>query len=139
MENLDKLVRELMALPDETQWVEFKHDNYNPKMIGEDISALANGAALQDKDFAYFIWGIDNHMHEIVGTSYNLQNLKKGNQELENWLRYLLSDHADFEYQSVKWKGKISEFLQLRQLSIFRYGHKLYWVIPEELKQKYFR
>ena len=74
----------LMALPDETQWVEFK-------------------------------------------------------QELENWLRYLLSDHADFEYQSVKWKGKISEFLQLRQLSIFRYGHKLYWVIPEELKQKYFR
>ena len=106
MENLDKLVHELMAMSDETQWVEFKHDNYTPKMLGEDISALANGAALQDKDFAYFIWGIDNHTHEIVGTSYNLQNLKKGNQELENWLRYLLSDHADFEYQSVKMEGK---------------------------------
>ena len=46
MENLDKLVRELMALPNETQWIEFKHDNYEPKMIGKDISALANGAAL---------------------------------------------------------------------------------------------
>ena len=45
-------------------------------------------------------------MHEIVGTSCNLQNLKKGNQELENWLRCLLSDHADFEYQSVEMEGK---------------------------------
>jgi len=106
MENLDKLVRELIALPTETQWVEFKHDNYDPKMIGQDISALANGAALQDKDFAYFVWGIHNDTHEIVGTSYNLQNLKKGNQELENWLRYLLSAHADFEYQSVQMEGK---------------------------------
>ena len=36
-------------------------------MIGHDISALANGAALQDKDFGYFIWGVDNDTHEIVG------------------------------------------------------------------------
>ena len=49
MENLEKLVRELTEYPDETQWVEFKHDNYDPKMIGEDISALANGAALFEK------------------------------------------------------------------------------------------
>lgn len=55
MENIDKLLRELMDMPQETQWVEFKHDNYDPKMIGQDISALANGAALQDKDFAYFV------------------------------------------------------------------------------------
>ena len=88
MENIDKLLRELMDMPQETQWVEFKHDNYDPKMIGQDISALANGAALQDKDFAYFVWGIDNGSHEIVGTGYDLQSLKKGNQELENWLRY---------------------------------------------------
>ena len=106
MENLDKLVRELMALPSETQWVEFKHDNYDPKMIGQDISALANGAALQDKDYAYFVWGIDNESHEIVGTKYDLQSLKKGKQELENWLRYLLSDHADFEFQKVVMEGE---------------------------------
>ena len=106
MDNLDKLVRELMALPSETQWVEFKHNNYDPKMIGQDISALANGAALQDKDYAYFVWGIDNDSHEIVGTRYNLQNLKKGSQELENWLRFLLSGHADFEYQTVDMEGK---------------------------------
>ncbi len=106
MENLKNLVGEMMLLPHETQWLEFKHDNYDPKTIGQDISALANGAALQDKDFAYFIWGIDNNTHEIVGTNYNLQSLKKGNQELENWLRSLLSAHADFEYKSEIIDGK---------------------------------
>ena len=106
MGNLDKLVRELMTLPEETQWVEFKHDNYNPNMIGEDISALANGAALQDKEYAYFVWGIQNETHEIVGTDYDLRSLKKGNEELENWLRRLLSSHADFEYETVMMEGE---------------------------------
>lgn len=47
MENLDLLVKELCKLPDETGWVEFKHNNVEfkhnndePHMIGEDISAL---------------------------------------------------------------------------------------------------
>ena len=114
MENLDKLVRELTLLPSETEWVEFKHDNYSPDMIGHDISALANGAALHDKDFAYFIWGVNNETHEIVGTTYNLQNLKKGDQELENWLRYLLSDHADFEYGSTVINGKTVGVLKIK-------------------------
>ena len=98
MENLDRLVNELCKLPDEIQWVEFKHNNYNPAMIGQDISALANSAALHDKSCAYMLWGIDDATHEIVGTLYNLQKLKNGNQELENWLRYLLSQNADFEF-----------------------------------------
>lgn len=114
MENLDKLIREMIRLPAETEWVEFKHDNYSPEMIGHDISALANGAALHDKDFAYFIWGINNETHEIVGTTYNLQNLKKGDQELENWLRYLLSDHADFEYGSTVINGKTVGVLKIK-------------------------
>lgn len=106
MENLDKLIYALMNLPDETQWVEFKHNNYDPKMIGQDISALSNGAALMDKDVAYFVWGIDNKTHEIIGTTHNLQSLKKGNQELESWLRSLLSPYADFEYETIVMNGK---------------------------------
>ena len=69
MDNLDKLVFELLELPRETQWVEFKCNNYNPKTIGQDISALANGAALQDKENAYFIWGIDNDTHDSISIS----------------------------------------------------------------------
>lgn len=53
MENLDKLVLELCKLPQETGWVEFKHNNYDPKMVGEDISALANSAVIADRSCAY--------------------------------------------------------------------------------------
>lgn len=49
MENLDRLVLELCKLPKETPWVEFKHNNYDPQMIGQDISALANSAVLYEK------------------------------------------------------------------------------------------
>lgn len=107
MENLELLVKELCKHTEELTWLEFKRDNYTPDMIGEDISALANAAALDERNFAYFIWGVDDSTHEIVGTQYNLQNLKKGNQELENWLRGSLSLNADFEYNTISIDGKI--------------------------------
>ena len=105
-ENLESLVLELIKYPTELPWLEFKHNNYTPQTIGQDICALANGAALEDRHAAYFLWGIDDTTHEIVGTDYNLQNLKKGGQELENWLRGLLSQNADFEFQTVTIDGK---------------------------------
>ena len=45
-EYLEGLLRELCALPHETEWVEFKEDNTDPQEIGEYLSALANSAAL---------------------------------------------------------------------------------------------
>ena len=105
MENIEVLVRQLCAQKDELPWLEFKHNNYNPETIGEDISALANGAALDEKNYAYFIWGVEDKTHAIVGTEYTLQNIKKGNEELENWLRQMLSDNADFEYEVVEIEG----------------------------------
>lgn len=108
MDNLDLLVKELCDLPDECQYVEFKHNNYKPEMIGQDISALANGAALCDKRIAYMLWGIDDDTHEVVGTKYNLQNIKVGGkQELHNWLCSMLSVNADFDYDTVEIEGKL--------------------------------
>ncbi len=102
MENLDLLVKELCRYDNETEWLEFKHDNYDPHMIGRDISALANSAALHEKSCAYMLWGVDDSTHEIVGTKYNLQTLKKGNQEIGNWLRSLLSSNVDFDFETVE-------------------------------------
>jgi len=39
---INNLIRELISLPNETEWVEFKHNNDEPQMIGEYISALGN-------------------------------------------------------------------------------------------------
>ena len=106
MPDTNKLVLELCKYPNETPWLEFKHNNYDPHMIGQDISALANSAALYEKSAAYMLWGIDDITHEIVGTDYNLQTLKKGNQELENWLRYMLSKNVDFEFYNLDVNNK---------------------------------
>lgn len=106
MANLDLLVKELVKYENETPWLEFKHNNCSPEMIGKDISALANSAALYDKNCAYMIWGIDDKTHEIIGTNVNLHTLKKGNQEIENWLRDLLSKNADFEFSTVEVNNK---------------------------------
>ena len=106
MENLERLVRELVKLSDETPWLEFKHNNYDPEMIGKDISALANSATLHEKSCAYMIWGVNDKTHEIVGTDHDLQSIKKGNQELENWLRGLLSDNAEFDFKKIEIENK---------------------------------
>ena len=107
MENLEILIDELVKYPNETAWLEFKHNNYDPETIGEDISALANGATLEEKSVAYLLWGVDDKTHELVGTEYNLHNLKKGGEELDNWLRGNLSQNADYEYQMVP-KGDVN-------------------------------
>ena len=45
-QHLLNIIRELTTLPDETEWVEFKHNFADPQGIGEYLSALANSAAL---------------------------------------------------------------------------------------------
>ena len=102
MENLDVLINRLRKLPNETEWFEFKHNNYDPDTIGEDISALANSAALAEKECAYMIWGIDDKTHDIVGTEINQYSKLNGNQEIESWLRNLLTKNAEFEFHSVR-------------------------------------
>ena len=111
--NIDILVKELCKLPTETGWVEFKHNNDDPKMIGEDISALANTAALKDRDFAYMVWGVDDSSHDIIGTSVRLPLQKKGNEELENWLRHQLSTNANFEFLETEIDGNHIELIRI--------------------------
>lgn len=113
--NINILIKELCKLPKEVGWVEFKHNNCQPTMIGEDISALANSATLNDRDYAYLIWGVDDGSHEIVGTKVRLQLEKKGEQELENWLRYLLSKNADFEFYDTEVDGKHVELIRIHK------------------------
>lgn len=56
-------LQELLALPRESEWVEFKHNNANPEEIGEYISALANSATLQGKESGYLVWGVEDTSH----------------------------------------------------------------------------
>ena len=95
------LIYELIKLPNETEWLEFKHNKENPQIIGEYISALSNSAALNGKTNAYMIWGIDDHTHKVLGTSFKPSVTKKGNEALENWLLRLLESKINFKFYEV--------------------------------------
>lgn len=101
MEDLKKLVNKLIEYKSEENWFEFKHNNYDPDMIGQDISALANSATFAEKTCAYMIWGIHDQTHDIIGTDYDQYTLKVGKQEIESWLRNLLSKNAEFEFKTI--------------------------------------
>lgn len=101
-----KLVKELIRLPKEAEWVEFKLNNSNPTEIGEDISALSNSARLHDKGNAYLIFGIEDVNHGITGTDFNPKSTKIGNEELENWLATQLEPRIDFVIHDLLCDGK---------------------------------
>lgn len=62
----------------ENALVEFKKDNIDPKLIAKLCSALSNAARIEEKDFAYVMWGIDDATHEVVGTRFNPDDVKNG-------------------------------------------------------------
>jgi len=97
IEELKLLIEELRALSKENEWTEFKENYYEPQLIGEYISALSNSACLENREYAYLVFGIKNITHNIVGTSFKPSKEKIGNQELENWLATLLEPKIDFK------------------------------------------
>lgn len=102
--NLDQLLKSLLALPKETEWVEFKHNNDNPEDIGEYLSALANSAALHGKEGGYLLWGVEDGTHKVLGTSVQPRLRKIGNEELENWLAHNLSPRVDFRFHEFEYE-----------------------------------
>jgi len=112
-EYLAGLVRELRKLPQETEWVEFKHNNANPQELGEYLSALANSAALLGKVNAYLVWGVDNQTHDIIGTTFKPTGVKCGNEELESWLLRLLEPKINFRFHELTIEEKPVVLLEI--------------------------
>ncbi len=90
------LLRLVLALPRETEWVEFKVNDYEPDEIGEYISALSNSAALHDEKTAYLVWGVEDATHAVVGTTFQPRTHKVGNEDLEPWLSRQLRPSVHF-------------------------------------------
>ena len=111
------LVRELCKLPSETEWVEFKENNSNLQVMGEYISALANSAALEGKAHAYIAWGIEDSSHKVVGTTFNPRSVKKGGEELENWLLRSLEPKIDFDFLNLTVDGLPVVLLEIPRAS----------------------
>lgn len=63
---------ELLALPAETEWVEFKEagNDYDTDKIGRYFSSLSNEANLKGQSFGWLVFGVQDKTHKVLGTSY---------------------------------------------------------------------
>lgn len=71
-QELENIFRHLLALPAETEIVEFKeaNRNYDFTKIGKYFSALSNEANLQGRPFAWLIFGVEDKHHHIIGSLF---------------------------------------------------------------------
>jgi ATP-dependent DNA helicase RecG len=104
---LHSLLDRLCSEPTETEWLEFKDSFFEPQVIGEYISALANSAALLGKPRSYLVFGVEDAAHRVVGTSFNPAAASgKGNQPLEIWLSCGLHPNTGFEIHAFDYHGR---------------------------------
>jgi len=94
---LKSLIKELVSYSQETEWLEFKLNFHSNEEIGERISALANGACLNKKQYGFLIFGVEDKTHNIKGTTFKVKSATKGSEELENWLIQRLDPRIDFK------------------------------------------
>jgi ATP-dependent DNA helicase RecG len=95
--NIKEKVLELTEYSDEQEWFEFKENWFEPVALGEYISALSNAAAFHHQKYAYFIWGVKDGTHEVVGTAFNqYQQIK--NEPYQSQLARNLSPSINFSF-----------------------------------------
>ena len=105
-QRLSILLKKLVSLPKENEWVEFKQNFHGEDEIGERISAIANSACIDNKAYGYLVYGVDDKTHEIIGTTFKPSQKMVGNNELENWLIQNLTPHIDFRIYEFQCDGK---------------------------------
>ena len=105
--DLTALLDRLRAEPRETEWLEFKANRYEPQVLGEYLSALANSACLLGMPRGYPVFGIEDGSHAVVGTGFDPQAEKgKGEQLLPLWLSRGLQPNVGFEIHAFVYHGK---------------------------------
>lgn len=100
MSSAAEIVNELREYDSEQEWFEFKENWFKANELGEYISALSNSAALAGKKNAYFVWGINDKSHEVVGTSFNC-NQDVNNEPLKHYLARQFRPDINFVFEEV--------------------------------------
>jgi len=95
-EDLGFLLEELMALPAETEWVEFKEakNAFNFDDIGKYFSALSNEANLKDKRCGWLIFGVQDRPRQVVGTRFRENRADLDNLKTE--IAFHMTEHISF-------------------------------------------
>ncbi|MEA3446752.1 MAG: ATP-binding protein [Bacteroidota bacterium] len=103
---LIELLKSLIKLPKESEWVEFKLNFHSPEEIGERISALSNGASLFNQQNAYLVFGVKDELQTVEGTNFRPSTKKIKKQEIETWLHQRLMPKIDFRFYEFEYDVK---------------------------------
>ena len=68
-QRLSILLKKLVSLPKENEWVEFKQNFHSEDEIGERISAIANSACIDNKAYGYLVFGVDDEITILCRTN----------------------------------------------------------------------
>lgn len=96
--DVKSIILDLCNYNDEQEWFEFKEDWFQPEALGEYVSALSNAAAFHYRKYAFFVWGVNNETHEIVGTDFN-QYCEHNKEPYQNYLARNLSPSINFSFE----------------------------------------
>ena len=81
----------------EKRFIEYKSNYQDATKLGRYISALSNGACLENEEYAYLYFGVEDETLEVRGTTFDSSKVKaKGNQLLEIFLRQYITPKIDF-------------------------------------------
>ncbi len=97
----------------ELPWIEFKVNYYDPQAIGEYVSSLSNTAALFSQPHGFLIWGVNDESHEVVGTGFDPDTAKVGNQGLSLWIATQLEPQVQFYFHKTEIDGKCVVLLEI--------------------------
>jgi len=109
---IDAKLTELLGLPAEIEWVEFKEakNDYHIDRLGEYFSALSNEANLKGQPWAWLVFGVKDKPKQIVGSNYrpNRSHLDSLKEEIANQTNNRLT----FEeiYEVVRPEGRVVMF-----------------------------
>lgn len=103
---LDRLIAKYNR---ETRHLEFKSNYQDANSLGEYISALSNGATLDNEEYGYLFFGVNDKTLDIEGTAFNPaaqkvsfkldKSSKSPNQYLEMGLRQYIAPKINFQIQ----------------------------------------
>jgi len=113
-QELHKIIDRLLKLPKECEWAEFKMNFKTEDEIGKYISALSNGACLQNEQYGYLVFGINDSTLLPDGTNFKPTMHKVGNEELENWIMQRLSPRIEVAIFETTYQNKFISLFQIQ-------------------------
>ena len=98
--NLTEILEDLISHDYEEDWFEFKENWYEPHALGEYISGMSNAAAMAGQEYAFFVWGVQNDSHEVVGTTFDFHRDVR-NEPLEHYLARQMKPDIAFSFKET--------------------------------------